>query len=248
MNNIKKRKCKELKRLSRENLIGKYKTAIGAVLLVLLITLLADIPFTYLLGNIYASKTQTVLYYVAEVLISIIAGVLHIGIIKLHLLISDGKNVHVSDLFYGFRNHSNRFFAGYIIYYIFDLITKVPYMIACLFFGFMSDYLATTIVLCAISCVLHFIVFVSFAFYFFILITEEDTKITACIAKSINLSWRNVFRLLYVYLSFIPVALLGILSLGIGFLWIEPYFQQTLTGLYQDIENKTPHKSFDYRV
>lgn len=39
-------------------------------LTVTLINLFSDLPFTYLLGNVYATKVQTVIYYIAEVLLS----------------------------------------------------------------------------------------------------------------------------------------------------------------------------------
>ena len=80
-----KKKCKELKRISRENLNGKYKPAMAAFLMVIIINLLTDMPFTYLLGNVYATKTQTVIYYIAEVLLSIVVGVLQMGLIRFHL-------------------------------------------------------------------------------------------------------------------------------------------------------------------
>ena len=47
-------------------------------------------------------------------------------------------------------------------------------------------------------------------------------------------------RLFYIYASFIPLLLLCVLSLGIGFLWVLPYMQAVLTEFYLDIAT---HKS-----
>ena len=63
-----KKKSKELKRISRENLNGRYRLSMSVFLTVTLINLFSDLPFTYLLGNVYATKVQTVIYYIAEVL------------------------------------------------------------------------------------------------------------------------------------------------------------------------------------
>ena len=71
-----KKKSKELKRISRENLNGRYRLSMSVFLTVTLINLFSDLPFTYLLGNVYATKVQTVIYYIAEVLLSIVVGVL----------------------------------------------------------------------------------------------------------------------------------------------------------------------------
>ncbi|MEI3339838.1 MAG: DUF975 family protein [Eubacterium sp.] len=45
----------------------------------------------------------------------------------------------------------------------------------------------------------------------------------------------NKGRLFRLWISFIGWALLGLLTLGIGFLWIEPYVNQSLTQFYQDL-------------
>ena len=54
-----KKKSKELKRISRENLNGRYRLSMSVFLTVTLINLFSDLPFTYLLGNVYATKVQT---------------------------------------------------------------------------------------------------------------------------------------------------------------------------------------------
>lgn len=61
-----KKKSKELKRISRENLNGRYRLSMSVFLTVTLINLFSDLPFTYLLGNVYATKVQTVIYYIAR--------------------------------------------------------------------------------------------------------------------------------------------------------------------------------------
>ena len=45
----------------------------------------------------------------------------------------------------------------------------------------------------------------------------------------------NRGRLLYIAFSFIGMALLGLLSFGIGFLWIYPYISQTIAVFYRNI-------------
>ena len=44
-------------------------------------------------------------------------------------------------------------------------------------------------------------------------------------------------RLFYIGLSFIPLKLLAILSLGIGFLWVYPYQYMTQTLFFLDLMN-----------
>lgn len=61
-----KKKSKELKRISRENLNGRYRLSMSVFLTVTLINLFSDLPFTYLLGNVYATKVQTVIIAVIK--------------------------------------------------------------------------------------------------------------------------------------------------------------------------------------
>ena len=240
-----KKKCKELKRISRENLNGKYKPAMAAFLMVIIINLLTDMPFTYLLGNVYATKTQTVIYYIAEVLLSIVVGVLQMGLIRFHLNMAKKQQIRLTDVFYCFRNRSNRYFGAYI-YYVISMIAKAPYLTARTFFKFKGDTLYTAIGLTAISVVLNIIVFVLLAFYMYLIISREDLGVFACLAASVKLIRRNILRLIYIYLSFVGLLVLCLLSLGIGFLWVEPYFQQTLANFYLDVTGELPQ--VDYTV
>lgn len=129
-----KKKSKELKRISRENLNGRYRLSMSVFLTVTLINLFSDLPFTYLLGNVYATKVQTVIYYIAEVLLSIVVGVLQMGLIRFHLNMARKKEYRISDVFYCFMNHSNRYFGAYIIYYAISMIAKAPFLVARNFF------------------------------------------------------------------------------------------------------------------
>lgn len=232
-----KKKCKELKRISRENLNGQYQTAMGVFLSVILINILTDLPFSYLLGNVYATTTQTIIYYIAEVLLSIVVGVLQMGLIRFHICMAKKQQTHITDVFYCFRYSSNRYFAAYIIYYVISMIAKAPYLVARIFFKFSGDTLYTAIMLTAISVVLSIIVNILLVFYQYLIVSRDDLGVFACLAKAVRLICGNIFRFIYICLSFTGMLVLCLLSLGIGFLWIEPYFQQTLANFYLDVAN-----------
>ena len=59
-------------------------------------------------------------------------------------------------------------------------------------------------------------------------------------------------KLFYLYASFLPLYVLGILSLGIGLLFVEPYVNVTIAEFYLDVffiteekiaEEKTPEEN-----
>ena len=53
-----------------------------------------------------------------------------------------------------------------------------------------------------------------------------------------NLMKGNRIRYFYLLVSFVGIALLGVVSLGIGFLWITPYMSMTEVEFYRDLINE----------
>ena len=48
----------------------------------------------------------------------------------------------------------------------------------------------------------------------------------------------NRIRYFYLLISFFGISLLGVVSLGIGFLWITPYMSMTEVEFYRDLINE----------
>ena len=71
------------------------------------------------------------------------------------------------------------------------------------------------------------------------MLDNEDMSIVQCFKKAVGLMKGNKDRLFYIYLSFIGMWLLVVLSLGIGYLWVEPYMLQTYTMFYLDVIGET---------
>ena len=69
-------------------------------------------------------------------------------------------------------------------------------------------------------------------------ILEEHPEISAWEAstKSREMMQGHKFDLLYLYLSFLGWAVLSLLTCGIGFIWLTPYFQTTIAAFYEDIK------------
>ena len=67
----------------------------------------------------------------------------------------------------------------------------------------------------------------------------QSCPVTEGFQLSRTLMHGNKKRLFTLYLSFLGWALPGVLSLGVGMLWIRPYMTQTITNLYLDITNQS---------
>lgn len=73
----------------------------------------------------------------------------------------------------------------------------------------------------------------------YILADDPEIKNNAAIEKSMAMMKGNKWRLFCLDLSFIGWILLGIITLGIGFLWVSPYMQQAHAAFYEDLKAKT---------
>jgi uncharacterized membrane protein len=79
----------------------------------------------------------------------------------------------------------------------------------------------------------------SYSMTYFILAEDPQTRALEAIRKSKAMMKGYRWKLFCLVLRFIGWWILGILSLGIGFLWICPYFSTSLANFYLDVKGTT---------
>lgn len=70
----------------------------------------------------------------------------------------------------------------------------------------------------------------------FLLVDCPELTPLQCIKLSNRMMKGHKFDLFYLYLSFIGWGLLGILTLGIGYLWLTPYMTASTAAFYEDVK------------
>lgn len=80
----------------------------------------------------------------------------------------------------------------------------------------------------------------SYSQIFYILSEDKNIGINDAIEKSKKMMYGYKWKFFRLQLRFIGWALLCILTLGIGFLWLIPYIQVTAAKFYDDIKGETP--------
>ena len=83
--------------------------------------------------------------------------------------------------------------------------------------------------------VIAFILSLRYSMLFLILLEDNTKGIRQAMRESKALMQGNKGRYFYIMLSFLGWSFLGLLSFGIGFLWIGPYYTQTQVTFYRDI-------------
>ena len=140
----------------------------------------------------------------------IIGGPIAFGISYYFISFTRGKKPILEDLFKGFSNFGKTFIS-YLLIVIFTLLWTllliVPGIIAA----------------------------ISYSMTFFILVDNNEMSGQDAIRKSKELMMGNKYRYFCLGCRFMGWFCLGILSLGIGFLWIVPYFMSSNAGFYQSL-------------
>lgn len=228
--------CKELKRISRGNLSSHYSVPMGAFAASALLTALIEMPFSSL-QNEQSTTLQTTIYYIARFIIQVLAMNLSFGELKLHLNMARKKEYSLMDLFHCFMNRSDR----YLLFALFlSVVTIAPFVpfVASVIYTIGAPSASTvflSILLGAAGAALAILLQIEFQMLYFVITDHEEMEFADAIRLSRQLIHSNRGRLFYMYCSFIGMLILGLISFGIGLLWVLPYQKQTLANLYLNI-------------
>lgn len=234
--------CRELKRIARENLTGHYGIPMGGLLTTACISLVAILPFS-LLQQEKQSLLQTVIFYIAFFLVGLMTSVLSVGMMKLHLSMARKQPYQIRMIFYCFKNHPDRYILTTLLLIAATLGALLPAIAATVFFMItkISAVTVTILVLCAlVSFVFVIFITLQFALSFFLMLDHNEMNAFQALHSSRELTKGHRGQLLYIFLSFIGLHLLSLLSFGIGCLWVAPYQSQTFAGFYLDVIGEIP--------
>lgn len=148
----------------------------------------------------------------AGVVSLLIAGPMELGAAIFSLSISRGKDARLEQLFDGFKYFTNALVTYLLmILYIFLwlLLLIIPGIIAAL----------------------------SYAMVFYIFADNPSLRPQEILERSKKMMDGYKLKLFYMFLRFLLLAVLCVLTLGVGFLWLIPFVNITLAKFYDDIKD-----------
>jgi uncharacterized membrane protein len=148
---------------------------------------------------------------IGAILSLLITGPFLLGAAHFSLALYRGKDFRIEQIFQGFNRFSTAL-AAYIIMITFILLWSILLIIP------------------------GIIAALSYSMTFYILSDDSSLNATEALNKSTTMMDGNKLRLFYLYLRLFLLALLCILTLGIGFLWLIPYKNITMAAFYEDIK------------
>lgn len=229
----------ELKANAREYLLGHY----GRMILALLTANLIPVFILFLADDFLAADTtvNTVLYYAVSLIVSLLTGVLSLGVSKLYMNFCTGRDAQTSDVFYGFTGHHQD--IGILLALINTVIlffSLLPFLAVILIYRFLfhSAFLYPVMALAlVIGGIWGYVQLLSLSQCYYLAVDFPDYNVKQLVSMSRRIMKGHRARLFYIHVSFIPLALLCILTMGLGLLWLLPYISTTLTCFYLDLIN-----------
>lgn len=245
----------QLKECSRGLLMGKYRTVISALLITQLIV--NTLSFLTGVSTVDFTLIGLIIHLPIGFILSLLYGVLNIGNYALYLNISCQRPYHFSDIFIGFKTHPNQS-IGLQFFYL--LLTRFPlYLILGSLFLFLffldlqypildlRELIASedlTLVLILFFFLSLFLIgFLLFFFWislglsqsFFLLLDFPQYSIKQLLRMSWKLMKGHKRRLFLLQLSFLPLVIIGYLSLGTGLVFVIPYQKMAYTQFYLNL-------------
>lgn len=79
----------------------------------------------------------------------------------------------------------------------------------------------------------------------YIIVDKEQLGLIKAMKLSIKMMKGHKWELFVIQLSFIGWAILGLITLGIGYLWLTPYMTLTITNLYKELDKNNSLKAIE---
>lgn len=230
-----------LKGDARQRMIGKYGVAMCALLLADLLTslLLSLVPSV----NLYTAGSLSIITsLVASLIIFLLNMILSAGNNYFYLNMARGRQYAVSDIFYGFRNQPDRIILLTARLLLLSLGCALPFLLTVFFIPIPlwtavpvpAAYLLSLPHLGAglLSAVLLFWLYLNYMPVYYLCADHPELTPGELMKTSRQMMHGHKLALLQLEFSFAGLFLLGVLSLGIGLLWVLPYRNMTNTVFY----------------
>lgn len=230
----------ELKANAREHLLGHYGTAIGALMITGLLTSIITLAVSLIVD--LSTIPGTIIYYTIMFLVSILTGLFSSGSAYLYLKLICGRPVSVGDLFYGFQLCPDKAIIIQAWITLITYISSLPQIIL----NYMMlanvnhlDKIMNLMLPYALSMIFSGVVSVMLGLFYaqtyFLLHDFPQYTAKELLQKSRRLMVHHKGRLFYLYVSFLPLMLLGFLSFGLALLWVVPYMAATEAEFFLDL-------------
>lgn len=226
---------KRLKADARASLLGNLITPVISVLLYFTTTAtLTELIANFRTGSALLSFLLSVIVFFV---VNICAKMLRIGLCCIFLRLQLRKDARISDLFYGFRNSSDTAVKISAHLALLELLCMLPLFIALSVLsakGIPGQRGLVLFLFASGLCASYFfrIRYALSPYLFLDFPGLSERSLLSGGAKMIRGHRGRLFRL---YLSFLPLYMLTVISMGVAGLWVGSYLQAAEAAFYRDL-------------
>ena len=230
----KKKTSAQLKQVARGIMMGKYRNAISLLLVSDLIVSTLSL-FTATSTDSYFGIALSL---IISFIITLLGTVLSVGQCSFYLNIACNGPYQFSDLFTGFKVHPDKTIITQLIIQVLTTLPMIPGIVV-MFYSFRAYNIITVFLLGCFLLIagtgISWWISLRYSQVYYLLLDFPDYSAKELLRMSWKLMKGNAGRLLYLQVSFIPMTLAGLLSFGIGLLFVLPYQNMTYTLFYLDL-------------
>ncbi len=178
--------------------------------------------------------------YVTTAISQIFTSVFNVGLSLFALNLACNRPFAVSDIFYGFRHQFKKALAISAVFVLLRQVISLPTaLINRLTMDLSQDISLTQIgILLAIllaGTIIYTFIYLGFSQVYFLFLDFPKLSAGQLIKRSFGIMRGHKMRFLLLELSFLPLMLLSLLTLGIGDLFLTPYMQVTYTFFFLNL-------------
>ena len=214
--------------------MGKYRNAISILLASDLIISTLSL-FTTTASDSYIGLA---IGFIISFILTLFGTILVVGQCSFYLNIACKQPYQFSDLFTGFKIHPDKTIITQVIIQLLTLLPLIPAIVAMVLAVYANEMILMFLIACLLlilGCGISWWISLKYSQVYYLLLDFPDYSAGELLKMSWKLMKGNVGRLLYIQVSFIPITLAGLLSFGIGLLFVLPYQNMTYTLFYLDL-------------
>ncbi len=242
-------KSSQLKANARGHLTGKYAFPMIAYMIADMV--ISTITMVASLMGDTQSNTGQLINMGISIILSAIMAIFVVGQNKLSLHMARNEQYPaISDIWYGFRGHADNIIVTYFRIFIQEFAYAIPFGFAAVLYSIQPETASMIfLVICGIfSAVMCAKVELDYGMVFFLIIDHPELTSKELLANSKDLIQGKRKNLLFLYMSFIGMGILVLLTFGFAIFWVAPYMRMTLTEFYIALttEPVTPEENVEF--
>lgn len=240
----------ELKDNAKRLLTGRYGVMMAGLVIFIIASFLVTEAIEVLTSTIisFANAGNTfalIMNTLCSLLESFFNAFITMGFALMCLKIYTGRQVSAADIFCGFREeYLSKYAAVALLRAGITFLFSIPSSLFSRYYGDGSDL----VLLCALIGIMIAEYIISIPLLLpldlscFLILDFDSKSAGEIIADSYRICRGHKCRFFALQCSLFPIYLLGILSCGIGFLWIVPYTMMVIAMFYIDLMNPEGNK------